>query len=135
MMNRIVIVDGEVEACKALQELLTLKGYEVAIILDGAKAITKLKQLRPQIVLLELKLPSVDGIDILRKIKRIYPELPVVIVTVVKDPEVAKEALSLGAFEYITKPVDIDYLELVVLAKIVELMGPGSHPDKQSKNE
>jgi len=134
-MNRIVIVDGEVEACKALQELLTLKGYEVAIILDGAKAITKLKQLRPQIVLLELKLPSVDGMDILRKIKRIYPELPVVIVTVVKDPEVAKEALSLGAFEYITKPVDIDYLELVVLAKIVELMGPGSHPDKQSKNE
>jgi len=134
-MNRIVIVDGEVEACKALQELLTLKGYEVAIILDGAKAITKLKQLRPQIVLLELKLPSVDGMDILRKIKRIYPELPVVIVTVVKDPEVAKEALSLGAFEYITKPVDIDYLELVVLAKIVELMGPGSRPDKQSKNE
>lgn len=122
-MERVLIVDDEIETCNVLKEFLDLKGYETEIALNGKDAIKKVKEIRPHIVLLDIMMPGMDGIETLKEIKKIDPRVGVIMVTAVSDEELAKSTLKLGAYEYITKPVDIDYLETVLMVKIVDLLG------------
>ncbi len=120
-MKRILVVDDEIEACKALQEFLSFKGYEVHTAMDGATAIGKVEEFRPHIVLLDLIMPGMGGIEVLKEIKKFDPAVGVIMVTVVNDHAQAKETLELGAYDYITKPVDLNYLETVLMVKILDL--------------
>jgi DNA-binding NtrC family response regulator len=122
-MKRILVVDDEIEACNALKDFLTMKGYDVDTALDGPTALEKVKQSRPHIVLLDMIMPGMGGIEVLKKIKKVDPEIGIIMVTVVTDHEQAKETLALGAYDYITKPVDLNYLETVVMVKILDLLG------------
>ena len=121
-MERILVVDDEPEACNALKEFLALKGYEVFTALDGPSALREVKMVSPQIVLLDMVMPEMDGIEVLKEIKKIDPQIGVIMVTVVTDEVKAKETLKLGAFDYITKPVDLNYLETVVMVKILDYL-------------
>ncbi len=121
-MKRILVVDDEIEACKALQEFLSLKGYEVHTAMDGATAIGKVEEFRPHIVLLDLIMPGMGGMEVLKEIKKVDPSVGVIMVTVVNDHAQAKETLELGAYDYITKPVDLNYLETVLTVKILDLV-------------
>ncbi len=122
-MERILVVDDEVEVCNVLKEFLGSKGYEVHTALDGSTAISKVKEVRPHIVLLDIIMPGMSGIDTLKGIKEVDPRVGVIMVTAVADQEVAKRAIGLGAYDYITKPMDLNYLETVVIVKIIELLG------------
>ena len=121
-MIKILVVDDEPEACDALKEFLSMKGYEVSTAQDGQAALRKLKKYRPQIVLLDVIMPGMNGIEVLQEIKKIDPEIGVIMVTVVTDEDQAKKTLELGAYDYITKPVDLNYLETVVLVKILDYL-------------
>lgn len=121
-MNKILVVDDEIEACSALKEFLDLKGYDVDTALDGPTAISKIKEDQPHIVLLDMNMPVMSGTEVLKEIKKIDPNIGVIMVTVVTDHEQAKETLKLGAYDYITKPVDLDYLETVVMVKILDFL-------------
>jgi len=122
-MERILVVDDEVEVCNTLKKFLASKGYEVYTALDGETAVSKTKEVRPHIVLLDIIMPGMGGIDTLKEIKKVDPTIGVIMVTAVTDEELAKRALELGAYEYITKPIDLNYLETVVMVKMVDLLG------------
>jgi DNA-binding response OmpR family regulator len=121
-MIKILVVDDEPEACDALKEFLSMKGYEVSTAQDGQTALRKIKEYDPQIVLLDVIMPGMNGIEVLQEIKKMDPKIGVIMVTVVTDEAQAKKTLELGAYDYITKPVDLNYLETVVLVKILDYL-------------
>ncbi|MHB9098124.1 MAG: response regulator [Syntrophales bacterium] len=121
-MGKILVVDDEVEVVRLLQDFLSSKGYEVATALNGAEALTKVREMKPDIVLLDIIMPGMGGIDTLKEIKRIDPTIAVIMVTAVVDEELANRAVKLGAFDYITKPINIDYLETCVMVKMIYVL-------------
>lgn len=122
-MERILVVDDEIEVCNALKEFFDSKGYETHIALSGKTALSKVKEIKPHIVLLDIIMPGMGGVDVLKEIKKIDPTAEVIMVTAVADHELAKRTLELGAHDYITKPLNLDYLETVVITKIIYLLG------------
>ena len=119
-MGKILVVDDEIEACKALEEFLSLKGHEVHTALDGPTALAKVQEVKPDIVLLDMIMPGMEGTEVLKKIKEFDFDTSVVMVTVVAEQNKAKKTMELGAFDYITKPVDLNYLENVLLVKMLD---------------
>lgn len=122
-MERILVVDDEIEVCNILEEFLSDKGYEVHTALDGETAISKVKEVRPHIVLLDIIMPGMGGVDTLKEIKKVDPLVGVIMITAVTDLELAKRTLEIGAYDYIAKPVDFDYLERVLMVKIIDILG------------
>ena len=122
-MARILVVDDEIVVCEVLKEFLTLKGHEVHTALNGKAALAKVKMERPHIVLLDILMPGMRGLKVLQEIKRLDPRIAVIMITGVMNKDVAKTAISLGAYDYISKPVDFEYLETVLIAKILDLLG------------
>ncbi len=119
-MGTILVVDDEVEACNVLEEFLSSKGHDVHIALDGPTAISTFKDVKPQLVFLDMIMPGMDGLDVLKEMKELDPDVTVIMVTVVTDHEQAKKTLESGAYDYITKPVDLNYLENVMMVKLLE---------------
>ena len=130
-MGNILVVDDEIEVVRLLQVFLTSKGYEVSTALNGAEALAKVKETKPDIVLLDIMMPGMGGIDTLKEIKKIDPSIAVIMVTAVVDEELANRAVKLGAFDYITKPINIDYLETCVMIKMIYVLDEkAGHPQK-----
>ena len=118
-MTRILVVDDEEETCRFLEEFLTSKGYQVFCAAEFEEALRLVKQERPHLVLLDIRMPGRDGISLLSEIKGIDREIGVMMVTAVKEDEIAKEAMRKGADGYITKPIDLEYLETNILVKLI----------------
>ncbi len=118
MAGRVLVVDDDPNTVGLLQEFLRAKGYEVLTAGDGVEALRKVKEERPQAILLDIKMPEMDGLEVLRRLREIDKEVGVIITTVANEQEIAREAMGLGAFDYIVKPLDLDYLERVLWYKI-----------------
>src|SRR5688572_15304627 len=103
---RVLIVDDEQSICDVLSISLRKEGYEVAAETNPRRALDKLKRERFDLVLQDLKMPEMDGIDLLREIKKIRDETVVVIMTAYSTWDRAVEAMRLGAYDYIKKPFD-----------------------------
>lgn len=110
-MARILVVDDEIEICNCMEQFLDLKGHETDIALNGIEAISKIKESRPHIILLDILMPNMNGLDALKEIKKIDPSNEVIILTAVGNEEIAKEAFKLGASKFLYKPVDFNLLE------------------------
>lgn len=121
-MKRILVVDDEMEICSFLKEFLEEKNYTVDVAYDGLKAINKIKEFKPHIVLLDVKMPGINGIITLRKIKKIDPTIVAIMISAVYYEDLAKKALKLGAYDYILKPFELNYLENTLLLKITKLI-------------
>jgi len=121
-MARILVIDDGAEICSFLRDFLTLKGHKVETARHGPTAIDKLMLFAPEIVLLDIVMPGMDDIKVLKEIKRIDAQLAVVMVTSVAHQEPAMKCLDRGAFDYIPKPIDFDYLENVILVKALDSM-------------
>lgn len=90
------------------------QGHEVSPFTDGKKAIAKLAQTAPDLVISDLKLRDMDGIEILRSVKEIFPQTPVILITAHASVETAIEAMREGAYDYIIKPFKIDELQITI---------------------
>ena len=117
-MAKILVVDDEIEVCKMLEEFLSTKGYEVFWALNTDEALKIVKAEKPQLVLLDIIMPEKDGLECMAGIKEIDSTIEVIMVTAVKDEERAMKAMDLGAYDYITKPIDLDYLENSIMFNI-----------------
>jgi DNA-binding response OmpR family regulator len=110
-MPRVLVVDDELEFRSILREFLTLKGYEVLTAAEGPEALQVVKEERPHVVLLDICMPNMNGLEVLRRIREIDQEVRVIMVTGVREAETGRAALKLGACDLLAKPVDLRYLE------------------------
>ena len=117
-----LVVDDEPDAVELLHEFLTGKGYEVITAANGKEALQKLKAERPHLILLDVRMPGMNGLEALRRIREIDREVGVIMVTAVNEEETGREALRLGAFDYIVKPLDLAYLERSLWTKIMTML-------------
>jgi len=121
-MARVLIVDDEPDAVELLQEFLTGKGYEVITAPNGEEAIRRVKADRPHLILLDVRMPGMSGLDVLRQVRQIDQEVGVIMVTAVNEEETGRQALALGAFDYIVKPLDLAYLERSLWYKVTTML-------------
>lgn len=114
----VLVVDDDPKHLKLLGLKLANEGYRVITVQCGKDALETIKIERPGLVLLDMLMPDMNGFETLKKIKRLDPDIPVAMVTSVWDDDEGKRAFEAGAYEYITKPVDMDYLKQTVLIKL-----------------
>ncbi len=117
-MRRVLIVDDEPHAVELLSEFLTAKGYEVVTASNGDEALCKVKEERPHLILLDVCMPKMNGLEVLRRVREIDQEVGIIMVTAVHEEETGRKALTMGAFDYITKPLDLKYLEQSLWTKL-----------------
>lgn len=114
----ILIVDDDANHLELMGLRLNEAGYRVITAQSGKQALDTIGIEKPGLVLLDILMPDMNGFEVLKKIKSVAPDLPVAMVTSVWDKNEAKRAFEAGAYEYITKPVDIEHLKLAVLIKL-----------------
>jgi len=112
--GRIVVIDDEVNAAAALETLLKEDGYEVARANDARSGLLLLEKTDPDIVLTDLRMPGMDGLELLAKIKEIRPLTMVIIMTAYGTVKTAVKAMKLGAEDYLGKPIDVEELEVIL---------------------
>jgi DNA-binding NtrC family response regulator len=111
---RLLVVDDDEAGCRLVKAIFSAGGFEVHAVHDGPAALERAREDRPDLVILDLQLPGLDGIEVLRRLKDQRPDLPVVMLTAHAEVRTAVRATQLGAFDYLTKPVDADEIAVVV---------------------
>jgi len=122
-MDRLLLVDDEKDVLFFLKTFFQAKNFEVHVAESGKEAIKKVKEVRPHIVLLDIVMPDMSGLETLTAIKEIDPAIGVIMATAVRDNEIGKQAMKLGAYDYVTKPFDLEYMETTVLIKLIQMIG------------
>ncbi|MDA2937280.1 response regulator [Acidobacteria bacterium AH-259-A15] len=111
---KVLVVDDEPAVVKTLETFLKRKGCSVVTAFDGNDALQKVRLENPQVVLLDIRMPAKNGLEVLPEIKEMNKDVGVIMVTGVQDKEIGQRALELGAFDYIIKPFSYEYLEKVL---------------------
>ena len=112
--TRILIVDDEPSAVEILEMHLTEKDFDVLSAVDAQDMSEKVGPFKPEIVILDVRLPDADGIDLLEKLRKQVDSPHVIVVTAFHDMATTIKAIKGGAFEYITKPIDLDDLDAAI---------------------
>lgn len=116
----VLLVDDEEELVNALAERLQIRGFNAEIALNGEQALQTVQDRPPDVMVLDLRMPGIDGLEVLRRIKKTHPRIQVVVLTGHGSEKDREIALRLGAFDYLQKPVDIGDL-------VQTLMGAYQH--------
>ena len=106
-MSKMLIVDDEPKLCACLKAYFTLKGLTVSVVYEGEQAIDRLVRESPDVILLDIRLPDISGLEVLKRARELCPQAKVIMVTALDQPEVREEAAAYGAAGYITKPFDL----------------------------
>jgi DNA-binding NtrC family response regulator len=127
-MSKILLIDNEESIRSLLSLSLSQQGHEVVTAEDGASGMEAFQRERPSIVLTEIEMPKMDGIEVLKRVKGLDENVEVVIITGHGDLEAAIEALNLGASDFINKPVKTDML-MVAIKRAQERLSAKPHPE------
>ncbi|MBC2743089.1 MAG: response regulator [Desulfosarcina sp.] len=111
---KVLMVDDEVQFRKTTKKILTKKGFDTLMAANGEEALAQLAN-DPDVVVLDIRMPGMDGNETLAEIKRQKPEIPVIMLTGHGEGEAAKRSLAQGAFDFLSKPCDIDTLALRIV--------------------
>jgi DNA-binding response OmpR family regulator len=130
--SKILVVDDEPSVAEILTEFFTSKGYEVISASGGLEGLSKAEKHRPDVILLDVRMPDLDGITVLRRIREVNPCVGILMMSGNSDTEAAKESLQLGAFDYILKPFDFDYLDRAVHKMLTAAAPADAVPGLQS---
>ena len=120
MKLRVLVVDDDEDICLYLREFLTREGFRVATVSKAADALVEIRQGRHQIVLLDVRLPGVDGLELLRQIRAIDSDICVIVMTGYPSVQSAVESMKAAAFDYLQKPFDLQDLRVVLERAIHE---------------
>ena len=116
--GKVLVVDDEPEVRQVLQEFLSSRGYDVSVASGGVEAIALVESEKPDLVLLDVAMPDMDGVETLKRIVAIDPGLAVIMVTANANIGVTSKLLALGAVDYVPKPFDLDYLDQAVSIQV-----------------
>jgi DNA-binding response OmpR family regulator len=112
--GKILVVDDDPDVRMATRDFLSSKGYEVVVAEGGREALRLLDASPPDVVLLDVAMPDLDGMETLKRIVATHPTMPVIMVTANADIEITSKVLQLGAADYVPKPFDLDYLDQAI---------------------
>ncbi|MFQ5744516.1 MAG: response regulator [Acidobacteriota bacterium] len=121
--NRILVADDESSVREILRRFLEERGFQVETAADGEEALAIIRQGQTDLLLLDLKMPKLDGLELLQRIEEEGLEVAVITISGAADEETARESLRRGAADFITKPFDLMYLETSLMAKLLLLEG------------
>lgn len=110
---KILIVDDEPDICELLKRYFIIKGYTVNTASSGVEALNMIiedSNSTPDIILMDIRMPEMDGLELLQNVRKMDQELPIIMVTALDDTEIAVSAMKNGAFDYVTKPIDLKSL-------------------------
>lgn len=110
LYSRILIVDDEVEVCEALKGYLTSQQFVVETANDGEDALAKVDDFNPDCILLDIRMPYMNGKEALKMIKLRLPDVEIIMVTAIANLNTAEECMQNGAFGFLAKPVDLNHL-------------------------
>jgi two-component system response regulator CpxR len=112
--SKVLLVDDEREFVQTLSERLLLREMGSAVAYDGESALSLIREDEPEVMILDLKMPGIDGIEVLRRVKNTNPDVEVIILTGHGSEADREVCMNLGAFAYLQKPVDIDLLSVTL---------------------
>src|SRR5579872_1651792 len=115
-MNKILLVEDDEGIRSTLRDILTDRGFSITTLGDGAEAMDTIRKMPPDLLLLDLGLPNISGESICKEAHKLYPEMPIIILTAKNQKADIVAGLSIGAADYISKPFDID--ELIARIKV-----------------
>ncbi|MCL6558602.1 MAG: sigma-54 dependent transcriptional regulator, partial [Firmicutes bacterium] len=110
MAKLVLVVDDEVTVREALRDVLEESGYKVVAAASGKEALEMMATVKPDAVLLDIRMPEIDGIKALEVMRERYETVPIILMTAYSDTQTTITAMRLGAFEYVLKPIDLDEL-------------------------
>ncbi len=119
----ILIVDDEHDIQNMLESFLTELDYNVSLATNGQQALQCFSETHPDIVLLDVKLPEISGIEVLQKIKKANPSTSVIMLSGHSSIDLSNQTLEMGAFDYVAKPLNLHHLEELI--NIAELVSDG----------
>jgi len=114
ILPSILVVDDEPAVVEVFQEFLTSQGYDVSVVTNGEEAVRALPTLRPDIILTDINLPGLSGLEVMRRARELDSEVAVIVVTGYASAATAIDALRQGAYDYVTKPFDLDEVHQIV---------------------
>ena len=117
-MVKLLVADDEQKICRLLEGFFAERGYDVIVAHDGQAALMRIRQDRPHLVFLDLHMPGLNGLDILKEARLIDETIKFIVITAVEDEETIRQAKNLGAADYVIKPFSLDYLKEEVLGKV-----------------
>jgi DNA-binding response OmpR family regulator len=117
-IGRVLVVDDETQVAAMLRDTLMDTGYLVKTAVSGLEALGLMPVFQPDVVLLDVMMPGMSGVDVLAQLQREHPRVPVVMVTANQDEHAARRMLAAGAFDYVPKPCPLDVLERIVGAAV-----------------
>lgn len=112
--ERILVIDDEKRMCQSLEQLLVDSGFEVATFENSVRAAEEIKTGRFDLIISDIKMPGMTGLDLLRMARQVDPQALVILLTAYGSLETALEAINQGAYDYLLKPIEFQQLELVV---------------------
>lgn len=117
--GRLLVVDDETIIRDVLARFFKRKGYSVSTAKNGKEALEMVKKERPHLMLLDIRMPEMDGFEVLRRLRDVDREVAVMMITANTDLGEAQKTIEMGACDYIVKPFHLDYLETTVMAKLL----------------
>ena len=113
-MAKIVIIDDEAPILELIGQVCRRMGHEVSLFLSGREGMAGIEQIKPELLIVDLRIPDMNGLQIIQECRKKYPKTQVVMVTGYGSVETAVEAMKLGAFDYLTKPFELDDLQRII---------------------
>src|SRR5215467_11935092 len=134
-MAKILVIDDDRDICSLLNRFLSRKGYEVTENYKGKTSIEYLKENRPDLILADFRLEDMDGTALLQKIKEIYSDMPVIIITGYSDIKTAVEIMKAGAFDYVVKPLLPDEILVTIQNALTSHKGGTANATEPGKEK
>jgi len=113
-MSKILVIDDEKSIRNSMKDIFTFEGYDIVLAKDGLEGMALTKSERPNVIFCDIKMPKMDGIEVLEKIKEFAPEIPIIMISGHGSIETAIESIKKGAYDFIEKPLDLNRILITV---------------------
>src|SRR3989338_3910035 len=130
-MVKLLVADDERKICRLLEVFFSERGYSVLLAHDGPTTLACIRQERPHLVFLDLHMPGLNGLDILKEARALDQTIKIIVITAFADEGILEQVKALGAADYVMKPFSLEYLQQEVLAKVSTSL----YEDLRSANE